>query len=401
MINDWVGLLSLPVPLLLFIYTLQIYRNIEEKLKQEQELSGMRSKALRDSELKYRSLVEHALIGVYIVEKKGILNYVNPRFAQIFGTSQEELIGTSIWNLVHPEDLNLVTTSLQKRLAGEVKSQRYSFRGITRDNKIIDVEVHGTIICLNGESAIIGTLIDITDRKQAEELFRKSDKLNVIGQLAAGVAHEIRNPLTSLRGFVQLLKETGSEGNNEYFKIMLSELDRINLIVSELLTLAKPQALNFLPKDISKLLHIVIRLLNVQANMQNVQIVTEFDPGVLLVKCDENQLKQVFINLIKNAIESIPHDGSVTVAVHRVAPQNVMVRVTDTGCGIPEGLIPNLGDPFFTTKEKGTGLGLMVSYRIIEDHGGTIKIHSEVGKGTVVDVILPLEQPEGGKSTKI
>ncbi|RXT02880.1 ATP-binding protein [Ammoniphilus sp. CFH 90114] len=234
---------------------------------------------------------------------------------------------------------------------------------------------------------------NITEWKQAEDMLRKSDRLSIVGQLAAGVAHEIRNPLATLTGFVQLLKEQAKE-NTHYYEIMLSELDRINFIVSEFMMLAKPQVLHFEKKDLTTILHHVVTLANTQAIMNNVEIKTNIPDELPPIYCEENQLKQVFINIMKNSIESMSKGGDITIDVSQPDPDHVLLRFTDEGGGIPEERLARLGEPFYSTKEKGMGLGLMVSYRIIEAHKGTIRITSKVGKGTSVEVVLPRELGE-------
>lgn len=231
---------------------------------------------------------------------------------------------------------------------------------------------------------------DITEHLKTEESLRKSEKLSVVGQLAAGVAHEIRNPLTSLKGFIQLLAE--NESNKKYCDIMISELNRVNEIVSEFLSIAKPQVKNFKEKNICTVLKEVVQLLSAQAHLKNIEIVLHCEMDFAFVFCDENQLKQVFVNILKNAIESIiDHDSKIIVHVKKDPSNYLLIQIVDFGIGISPERIQKLGEPFYTTKEKGTGLGLMVSYKIIETHGGEIKIHSEVGKGTTVDIRLPYQ----------
>jgi PAS domain S-box-containing protein len=230
---------------------------------------------------------------------------------------------------------------------------------------------------------------DITERKKAEEALRKAETLSVAGQLAAGVAHEIRNPLTALKGFVQLYRTSAGE-HQEYFDIMLSEVDRIESIISEFLILAKPQSVTYKKTDLVQLLHNTTALFETQAILNNVQIYTRYDDNIPLIQCVENQLKQVFINLLKNATEAMPQGGVVNIHVCMSDASHVKVSFSDKGCGIPEDLIPKLGQPFYTTKEKGTGLGLMVSYKIIEDHQGSINVYSKVNKGTRFEVTLPV-----------
>jgi|GEM_PF-243999 len=228
---------------------------------------------------------------------------------------------------------------------------------------------------------------DITELKKTEELLRKSEKLSVVGQLAAGVAHEIRNPLTSLKGFLQFLQE--GKCKEEYLHIMLAELDQIELIVNDFLELAKPQATKFELRDVSVLMHEVISQLHSQTVMKHVRIITNFHSNVPRITCEEKQLKQVFQNILTNAIEAMPEGGDIVIEAVRHQYDQVLIRIIDEGYGISEERLSKLGEPFYAIKEKGTGLGLMFCYKIIEAHQGNIQFKSEEGKGTTVEIILP------------
>jgi PAS domain S-box-containing protein len=230
---------------------------------------------------------------------------------------------------------------------------------------------------------------DITELKRTEELLRKSEKLSVVGQLAAGIAHEIRNPLTSVKGFIQFMREGNHK--NEYFHTILAELDRIEFIVNELVMLAKPQLTNVKPSKLPPLLHQVIALVQTEAVINNVQIVTEFESPLPMIPCDENQIKQVFINLVKNSIEAMPGGGQITVQLKQQRDA-VLIRIIDQGHGISEERIQKLGEPFYSTKEKGTGLGLMTSYKIVQNHHGNMQIQSQKDVGTTVEVCLPVRE---------
>jgi signal transduction histidine kinase len=171
---------------------------------------------------------------------------------------------------------------------------------------------------------------------------------------------------------------------------MLSELDRINFIVSEFLILAKPQAINFQKRDLVYILQDIMSLLASQANLNNIQFHFDSAPHIPLINCEENQLKQVFINIIKNGMESMPDGGEITIQIGNLGSDDVMVRVVDQGCGISEDQLARLGEPFYTNKETGTGLGLMVSQQIIANHKGSMHFDSEIDKGTTVEIILPM-----------
>ncbi|NDI34898.1 sensor histidine kinase [Chengkuizengella sediminis] len=233
--------------------------------------------------------------------------------------------------------------------------------------------------------------LNLKKYQQSEEMLIKSEKLSVVGQLAAGVAHEIRNPLTSLIGFLNLIKH-GKEMNKEVLEVMTSELHRIELILSELLVLAKPQEITYKHKNIHNILKDVLTLIEIQATQNNVKIQLDIEEKVPFIDCDENQLKQVFINLLKNAIEAMPSGGNIFIFVKMNEDEKVLISIQDDGCGMNEEEVCKLGEPFFTSKEEGTGLGFMLSEKMIHNHKGSMHIHSIKDVGTSVDIILPLTQ---------
>lgn len=320
---------------------------------------------------------------------EGKFESINPATQSIIGYSLVELCDRQFSELLTTDEDRLHWDKLfQSTLQGE--KQQYELQVAHKNGHLVDISL--TCIPIVIDTQITGVFVigkDITDRKRSEELLLRSEKLSVVGRLAAGVAHEIRNPLTSLKGFLQLLNSR-IDDYDEFFEIMLNELERINFIVSEFLVIAKPQAVNFVRKDVAIILLNTIALLNTQAIINNVQIISEFYSDIPLIECDENQLKQVFINILNNSIESMPKGGEIKIEVKNLGEQGILIRCIDQGCGIPEDRLPRLGEPFYTTKEKGTGLGLMVSFKIIENHRGKINIESTLDQGTIVDVILPV-----------
>ncbi|MFE8700680.1 MASE3 domain-containing protein [Cytobacillus sp. FJAT-54145] len=235
---------------------------------------------------------------------------------------------------------------------------------------------------------VIGSCIDITKLKRTEALLQKSEKLAVVGELAAGLAHEIRNPLTTLKGFTQLIDSQKGETNRSYIELMLSELDRIEMITNEFMAVAKPQAITFQEHDLIKIVKQIVAFSAPQALLNNIEIKEYYLTEYSDIICDINQIKQVFINLVKNAIEAMPNGGSLKIIVENQNDQ-IVIQIKDSGVGVPKDILPRLGEPFYTLKEKGTGLGLMVSYRIIESHQGTIAFESEEHVGTTVKITLP------------
>jgi signal transduction histidine kinase len=234
-------------------------------------------------------------------------------------------------------------------------------------------------------------LSNMQDLHASEKKLRESEKLSLVGELAAGVAHEIRNPLTALKGFTQMMQEnTDNQANKRYLKIMYDEINRINFIVSEFMVLSKPHIVNIVHTDLSQTIKSVIDLLNTQAIMKNIEIVPKFVGDSFMLKCEENQIKQVMANIIKNSIEAMQDGGVIEIHLEQKNPFFV-IKVSDNGGGIPEKFIPLVGKPFFTTKTEGTGLGLMVSKKIMQNHKGKFDILSIPEKGTTVMISLPME----------
>lgn len=383
--DDWITLEARAVPVVNADGRLESIvvasRDITERKKIEQ--------ALLEAEARYRSLVEQASLGVFIYQR-GQLLYVNPRFLDIFGLQEDDMENLRVdpLQLLREEDRQLILE--QMRDESRIGSRfSYQVKGVIRNGEDIYLQVYGSTLLDHGVPAILGMVEDITEQVMTQEILAKSERLGAIGQLAAGVAHEIRNPLTAIKGFLQLLQPNLSEHDESHIRIVLDELERINHIISELLYVSKPMAGKYDVKNLHQVLEDVKVLLSTQAILNNINLVSHYEDEVPFVYCDEQQLKQVFLNVIKNAIEAMPNGGQIVVTTTKKAPDKVVVSVADEGCGIPLENLPKLGVPFYTTKDKGTGLGLMVSYRIVETHQGVFAVQSQVDKGTTVTVELP------------
>lgn len=233
----------------------------------------------------------------------------------------------------------------------------------------------------------VGSLRDISEMKKTEDLLRNAEKLSVVGQMAAGVAHEIRNPLTTIRGLVQLSK---AHFKPDHYNLLMSEIDRMNIIVSELLVLGKPHAVQHKEANCFSILNEILHIFETQALMNDISISKDFkDCGTIF--CDANQIKQVFMNILKNAMEAMPYGGNIHILTN-IQGQEQLIRFTDNGKGMPEDVLNKLGQPFYSTKDYGNGLGIMVSKKIIASHKGRVQFTSLVDTGTTVDVYLPLQK---------
>ncbi|MEW4282679.1 PAS domain S-box protein [Priestia koreensis] len=356
-----------------------IGRDITQRVEMENRLN--------ESEQKYKSLFDYNPEPVFMMDLTGRIQDVNTQFLNALGYTYEELMGRPVCLLLE----KVTASEVQKIIRRIVTSRKGTRNG---DVQFLNqggqsVLLHCTSVPMIVNDEIKGVICygkDVTVIRETQERLRKSEKLSVVGELAASVAHEVRNPLTSLKGFVQLLEQE-DEKHQHYYSIMIDELNRINRIVSELLMLAKPQETPLSRCNIFDLLIGVKNLMDSQAHYYGASIDVSYSgegPSLLLGETD--QLKQIFINLIKNAVEA-----SATKIDIRIMKQeeSIQVIVQDNGIGIERDRIKHLGEPFYSSKEKGTGLGLTITHRIIHSHGGTIQYESEVGIGTTVIVTFP------------
>lgn len=313
---------------------------------------------------------------------------VNRSLCEIIGYSEADLMERTVFDVTFPEDRPMSMEYFNQLVEGKKNAVKLEKRYVHRDGYAIWVSLHSSKVVSEATNIpyIIAQIQDISDRKTTELILNNSDKLSLVGQMAAGVAHEIRNPLTAIKGFLQLMKTEGVK--DHYFEIVFSEFHRIELILTELLVLAKPMEAKLESKDLKQLVADVTTLMESQSIMSNVNLLFDCPLPALYIDCDENQIKQVIINIIKNAIDAMPEGGEIRIELHAIANQ-AHISVTDQGCGIPDDKLEKIGQPFFTLKEKGTGLGMMTSFKIIENHGGNIEIESKVGEGTKVRIHLP------------
>ena len=238
--------------------------------------------------------------------------------------------------------------------------------------------------------------------KQSQVTLRRADRLSSLGLLTAGLAHEIRNPLVAIRTFTQLLPERYEdvEFRNGFQGLALKEVDRICGLINDLLSFARPSRPNVAPENISDVVENIARILDAQAKDKNVEITRQFDLSLPKVWIDKEQMKQVFMNLILNSIQAMKDGGTISISTRLTARNNadlvkeyVQVEVRDNGIGIPPENLENIFDPFFTSKDEGSGLGLAVSHQIVQEHGGYVIVESTVGQGTSFFVQVPIGAP--------
>ena len=327
---------------------------------------------------------------VAFTDARGKITSVNEKFCEISKYSRGEIIGRdhNILNSgYHSKDF---FKQLWKTI-GEGNVWKGEIKNRAKDGTFYWVDT--TIVPFLNEHGkpyqYLAIRNDITERKKTEEVLHRQDKLAAVGQLAAGVAHEIRNPLTSMKGYAEFLQLDEKDPERlEFLNIILDEIERVNTIVEDFMVLAKPKAVELEEKNVVPVIRNVVSLLEFEARKKNVRLSFDCNQEIIQIECDENRLKQVFLNFIKNGIEAMPNGGDLNVKtiIHN---NNVQISIQDSGVGIPKDKLQKLGEPFYTTKRNGNGLGLMVSFKIIESHNGKVFVESEPNKGTTFNILLP------------
>ncbi|QRF33615.1 ATP-binding protein [Bacillus safensis] len=336
---------------------------------------------------------------VFETDEKGHIIFLNQAWKQMTGYDIDECLGT-MYNQYFDQEERVVQHLLSV-IQEHKDSGRIELQLLHKEGKKVWGDVHYKLYFDEKHQFTggIGTVADITKQKLAklelersnQQLQMQAQKLAVAGQIAAGIAHEVRNPLTSVNGFLQLMKTQYPE-RTDYFDIIFSEIKRIDFVLSELLVLAKPQSVHFQEVQLHGLLEQVITLLKTNAVLSNIDLKQPFkkqDAGAILA--DANQMKQLFINLIKNAIEAMPEGGSIYISTEKLINE-WKITIQDEGKGMSEEDIQKIYDPFFSTKTEGTGLGLTICAAILKDHHGRMDVSSELGKGTAFHIYLPVCQ---------
>jgi len=342
---------------------------------------------------KYESILQHMDSGIGLFNREGILTFVNVRMASLLGTPRHELVGRSLTEIVRHRKLAPAARRHLIKLAKDTTRQRIKL------HELVDPNGRHLLITITSADELdddyLVSVKDVTEFKQIEQSAYQNDKLAMLGKISAAIAHEIRNPLTAIRGFIQLLRPHLEQlGKEEYARIILMEIDRANDIIYEFLNSSKPSAPQRQDVSIGTLMKEVVLLSESEALMKGCQISLAGGREELTISIDAKQIKQVILNIVRNAIDAISdlqgvRNGRIELSARREGDY-ASIEIRDNGKGMDRSVMNRLFDPFFTTKEAGTGLGLSVSYRIIRNHGGAILVNSEEGEGTSFRIRLPL-----------
>lgn len=335
--------------------------------------------------------------GVITVGPDGSVATANPAAERILGMTEDQLVPKRLDTLF--EHAGGLGDGLERVLSGRVPKLVSDTQLVTKDGKTIHAQVSISRLRDVGGRALgaVVTIEDVSEVKALTDHLIRADRLAALGELTAGVAHEVRNPLGIIRASVQLVEDVHADPQRvrEATRVIKQEIDRLDKVIKALLDFGRPSAPTLRPTNIEDVIADVVLFTRRFAGQAQVDIQTEYAASTPFVSGDADQLKQVFVNLVSNAVQAMEESGG-TIKV-RVWDDDgfVFVSVADTGRGIPAEDLGKIFDPFYSTRDDGTGLGLTIVHRIVDQHGGRIDVESSPGSGTRFTVALPAAQERG------
>lgn len=367
-------------------------REYAQNLESEVE---KRTKELIESESKYRILIEEINDGYFVIQN-GIIVFANQAFCNMHGYSLQEIIGKPYIKLIAPESLKKVTSVYEKAAEGQPTDDVLTYFRRHRSSVPLPTENKIKSIQYQGKYAVAGICRDITERIEAERRIRESERLAHIGKLTTSLAHEIRNPLSSVKMNSQIiLKNLEFRGNDKRrMEIIVNEISRLERILDEMLDFAKPIKLNLEPVSINLAIDSCLEILDAKIREKKIIVKKGYGKELPSIPADREKMEQAIINILLNAIEVLPEGGHIEIATNLWKMENrvINVDISDDGPGISPEDLPYVFDPFFSNKKKGTGLGLSNVKKVIEAHGGKVGAVLRNPHGTQISIILPLRE---------
>jgi len=362
---------------LLSVFVVNAYRSTRSSLSRVQAFSD--------------HVVQNLPMGLVALDSERRVVSYNRTAAAVLGRSKADALGRHAGDVLPSQLASLIKAA---SATGGVPEKEVTCS--VADGRSIPLSVSVSIL-KSSEADFIGQLLlfrDMTEVQTLKQEVERSRRLASVGRLAAGVAHEIRNPLSSIKGFATYFRERYREvdEDRQTADIMIQEVDRLNRVIGQLLDFARPMAVEKAPVRIDSLTRHALKMIEPQAQDRGVRTEARLDASVNTVPMDADRMGQVLLNLLLNALEATPAGGTLTVSTETdKQADRIRIGIRDTGKGISPEHIPLIFDPYFTTKGSGTGLGLAIVHKIVESHGGEVHVESEEGKGTTVTVVLPLD----------
>ncbi|MGG3455830.1 Sporulation kinase E [compost metagenome] len=374
----------------LFVYMIE---STMEKEKLRGQVMQLSREYFREAE-KLQQMMDAAPLGIVLLDQQGNIISINDTFLQLYRTYREEseelrredLLLRKLNDVLSGVPIESIASRVEQSLEGQIKmtdlikaNDHIYFTSTSPIQKSHSKEVIGAVAIVQ----------DITELETLRMELNHVERLSLVGQMAAGITHEIRNPMAVVRGFLQLMREKSPPTLDHYYRIVMEELDRANGIINDFLSLAQNRPVESEKCHLHDIIKELTPLLWADANLRGQTIEVKLDDSLPPLLLNAKEIKQLILNLSRNAMEAMEEKGQLTLET-RVADQGALLLVSDTGPGIPPGQREKLFEPFFTTKAKGTGLGLALCLSIIERHGGKISVDSAEGQGTTFTVFFPL-----------
>ncbi|MEZ7196066.1 ATP-binding protein [Pseudodesulfovibrio karagichevae] len=341
---------------------------------------------LKDSQIVASEIVAHLPVGLVVAGPDAVVTHINADAAALLGVRAGEALNRPVDGLLPPALVELASVSAE---TGHPVTRELQ---VTVRGREFPANV-GVAPVVSDDGLSLGTIFILSDLTEIHRLqadMKQREKMAAIGNLAAGIAHEVRNPLSSIKGYATYfagLFEEGSE-NRKAATVMIAETERLNRVISELLDFSRPSEIKSRQADMALVLDTVSRLLRQDAADQDIALAIDIEPGLPPVELDPDRMVQALLNIGINGIQAMEAGGGLTLCARRSGP-DLVIEVEDTGQGIAEENLATVFDPYFTTKSQGTGLGLAVVRKIVEGHGGTVEVASAVGQGTTFTITIP------------
>lgn len=344
---------------------------------------------MQNKEMFYQAFhTNPSMMAIINVETQRYMD-VNHNFMQALGLARAEIVGKRITELAIWQE-PAVWEGLQPLLAGGQTLYNYEIKYRLNELDIGDALLTMNAVVIGQQACWLQVVTDITDKKKMEHDMARLDQLNVVGEMAASIGHEVRNPMTTVRGYLQLFKRRDTfAAYHEQFDLMMGELDRANAIITEFLSLAKNRSIDKKLQDLNGIIRSLGPLVEAEALLSGKTIVFSLEPVLMLLMVDKKEICQLLLNLVINGLEAMRPGQKLEIRTYARQHKHVVLEVIDEGPGIPPEIKSKLGTPFITTKENGTGLGLSVCYRIVQRHNGSIEVDSSE-RGTVFRIAFPV-----------
>ncbi|MNK27888.1 Sporulation kinase E [compost metagenome] len=382
------GIINITVAVLIGSLLLFVIESSLDKEKLQMQVTLLSRRYFREAE-KLQQMMDAAPLSILLLDQQGRIVSLNNTFLTYYHLEhpeviKEELIGKMLREALKDFDFEIIGTRVDKTLLNREHTseliqmkERTFFTSTSPIKRGHTEETVGAVVIIQ----------DITELEALRTELFNVDRLSLVGQMAAGITHEIRNPMAVVRGFLQLMKEKSPSSLDHYYRIVMDELDRANSIINDFLSLAQTRSVNKEECHLHDIIHELSPLLWADANLRGQSIELKLAEHLPRLQLNTKEIKQVILNLSRNAMEAMEEKGQLTLKT-RNSPEGVELLVTDTGPGIPLAKQEKLFQPFFTTKAQGTGLGLALCLSIIERHNGKISVESEEGCGTTFSVLF-------------